>query len=133
MENFMSSPWNSSMVKIFPKRYLRDLPLSSLSFFFQAEVGMRYVAVTGVQRCALPISVPAGQTATFSVAASGTAPLSYQWKKNGTAVSGATSASYTTPASSSSDNGALFNVVVSNASGSVTSNIATLTDRKSVV
>src|SRR5207248_361711 len=42
-------------------------------------------------------------------------------------VSGATSASYTTPASSSSDNGALFNVVVSNASGSVTSNIATLT------
>src|SRR5437660_1095842 len=72
-------------------------------------------------------TVTAGQTATFSVAASGTAPLSYQWKKNGTAVSGATSASYTTPASSSSDNGALFNVVVSNASGSVTSNIATLT------
>jgi Bacterial Ig domain/Putative Ig domain/Immunoglobulin domain/Right handed beta helix region len=72
-------------------------------------------------------TVTAGQTATFSVAASGTAPLSYQWQKNGTAVSGATSASYTTPASSSSDNGALFNVVVSNASGSVTSNSATLT------
>src|SRR5256886_15995267 len=36
---------------------------------------------------ALPIS--AGQTATFSVTASGTPPLSYQWKKNGTAISGA--------------------------------------------
>src|SRR5450759_4701550 len=43
-------------------------------------------------------TVTAGQTATFSVTASGTAPLSYQWQKNGTAISGATSASYTTPA-----------------------------------
>ncbi len=36
-------------------------------------------------------TVTAGQTATFNVAATGTAPLSYQWKKNGTAISGATS------------------------------------------
>lgn len=72
-------------------------------------------------------TVTAGQTATFSVVASGTAPLSYQWNKNGAAISGATSASYTTPATSSSDNGALFIVVVSNASGSATSNSATLT------
>ena len=72
-------------------------------------------------------TVTAGQTATFSVTASGTAPLSYQWKKNGTALSGATSSSYTTPATTSSDNGAQFTVVVSNASGSATSNAATLT------
>ena len=72
-------------------------------------------------------TVTAGQSATFSVAASGTAPLSYQWRKNGTAISGATSASYTTPATTTADNGAQFTVVVSNSAGSVTSNAATLT------
>jgi len=41
-------------------------------------------------------TVTAGQAATFVVAATGTAPLNYQWKKSGTATSGATSASYTT-------------------------------------
>ncbi|MGD9851194.1 MAG: choice-of-anchor Q domain-containing protein [Nitrospirales bacterium] len=66
--------------------------------------------------------------ATFSVVATGTAPLSYQWRRGGTNISGATSASYTlTPTSNSLDNGAIFSVVVSNAQGSVTSNNATLT------
>ncbi|MBZ5700181.1 MAG: immunoglobulin domain-containing protein, partial [Acidobacteriia bacterium] len=59
-------------------------------------------------------TVTAGQTATFTVAATGTAPLTYQWKKNGTAISGATSTSYTTPATTSSDNGAQFTVTVTN-------------------
>jgi len=72
-------------------------------------------------------TVTVGQTATFTVVATGTAPLSYQWQKNGTAISGATSASYTTAATTSSDNGAQFVVVVSNSAGSVTSNAATLT------
>jgi hypothetical protein len=72
-------------------------------------------------------TVTAGQTATFSVAATGTAPLSYQWRKNGAAISGATSSSYTTPATTSSDNGAQFIVVVSNTAGSATSSVATLT------
>jgi len=71
-------------------------------------------------------SVTAGATATFSVVASGTTP-SYQWRKNGTAISGATSASYTTPAVTSADNGATFSVVVSNSAGTVTSSNATLT------
>ncbi len=72
-------------------------------------------------------TVTAGQTATFSVAAAGTAPLMYQWKKNGTAVAGATSATYTTPVATSSDSGSSFVVNVSNSAGSVTSNTATLT------
>ena len=72
-------------------------------------------------------TITAGQTASFSVTATGTAPLSYQWQKNGAAISGATSASYTTPAETTSDNGAQFTVLVSNSAGSVTSNAATLT------
>ena len=73
------------------------------------------------------VTITAGQTATFSVTATGTAPLSYQWKKNGTSITGATAASYTTPAETTADNGAQFTVVVSNSVGSVTSNAATLT------
>jgi beta-galactosidase len=72
------------------------------------------------------VSVVTGSTATFSVTASGMAPLTYQWQKNGTDISGATGASYTTPGTTLSDNGAVFTVVVGNTEGSVTSNIATL-------
>ncbi|HTC64554.1 MAG TPA: immunoglobulin domain-containing protein [Candidatus Saccharimonadales bacterium] len=72
-------------------------------------------------------SVTAGQSATFSVAATGTAALTYQWKKGGTAISGATAASYTTSATTSADNGAKFTVTVTNGFGNVTSNAATLT------
>jgi hypothetical protein len=73
------------------------------------------------------LSIVSGNTATFAVTVSGTAPLTYQWQKNGTAVTGATSASYTTPAESVSDTGATFAVVVKNSGGSVTSAGATLT------
>jgi hypothetical protein len=76
-----------------------------------------------------PVSqtVIGGQTATFSVTASGTGPLGYQWRKGGIAISGATLSAYTTPAETTSDSGAQFSVVVSNTWGSVTSNAATLT------
>jgi len=73
------------------------------------------------------ITVTAGQTATFTVVATGTPAPSYQWQKNGTALSGATSANYTTPATTTTDNGATFGVVVTNTAGSVTSGGATLT------
>lgn len=74
-------------------------------------------------------SVTLGQAGVFSVVAAGTAPITYQWRKNGTAIAGATAATYTTPATVTSDSGSLFTVVVSNASGSVTSNGAILTVR----
>src|SRR5882762_1724685 len=72
-------------------------------------------------------TVTAGQTATFSVAATGTAPLTYQWKKNNAAISGANASSYTTTAMTSSDTGAQFTVTISNPVGTVTSNPATIT------
>jgi hypothetical protein len=65
-------------------------------------------------------TISAGQMATFLVSASGTDLLSYQWKKNGMAITGATPSSYTTPVETMSDNLAQFVVVVSNSVGSVT-------------
>src|SRR5215471_17535580 len=75
-----------------------------------------------------PVSqtVSAGTPATFSVAAAGTAPLSYQWRKNGADITGATSATFTLNSVQSVDAGS-YAVVVSNAGGSVTSPAATLT------
>ena len=72
-------------------------------------------------------TVTAGQPAMFTVAAGGTAPLGYQWQKSGANIAGATSASYTTPATTTSDNGSTFAVVVNNTAGTVTSSAATLT------
>ena len=72
-------------------------------------------------------TVTVGATGTFTVVATGTAPLTYEWSKNGTAITGATNSSYTTPATVTGDNGASFTVKVSNVAGSQTSNAATLT------
>ena len=72
------------------------------------------------------VIVKAGQTASFYVASTGTAPINYQWNKNGLPISGATSSTYSA-ALSAADNDAKFNVVVSNDAGNVTSKIATAT------
>jgi hypothetical protein len=61
------------------------------------------------------------------VTATGTAPLTYQWRMNGTAITGATSSTYTTAAATTSENAAQFTVVVSNSAGSATSSAAVLT------
>ncbi len=71
-------------------------------------------------------SVPLGQNVTFSVTASGTNPLSYQWRKNGTNISGANAASYTKTNVQYSDAGQ-YSCVVTNSLGSATSNNAVLT------
>ncbi len=72
-------------------------------------------------------TVTAGQTATFNVVATGTAPLSYQWQKNGVNIAGATGPSYTTPVTTLANSGATFRCIISNVYGSATSSAATLT------
>jgi len=72
-----------------------------------------------------------GETATFSVTASGTNPLSYQWYVNDAQISGATEASYTTPALTMSDDGSTYHCVVTNSAGSATSDNANLTVNES--
>lgn len=73
------------------------------------------------------LSVTAGQGASFTVAATGTAPLAYQWQRNGVAIAGANTTSYALTTTAAGDSGAVFRAVVSNVAGSVTSNNATLT------
>jgi hypothetical protein len=100
-----------------------------------ASTGSESISMTAVATGMAPaittqpasLTVAAGQSATFSVANTGTGPLSYQWLKNGGAIGGATSSSYTTPATAASDSGSQFSVLVSNSVGSVTSNAAVLT------
>ena len=75
---------------------------------------------------------PTGTTATFAVVTTGTAPLSYQWRNgaanlaDGGTVSGATSATLTLANIQVADTGS-YSVVVTNATGTVISNVATLT------
>jgi Abnormal spindle-like microcephaly-assoc'd, ASPM-SPD-2-Hydin/Immunoglobulin I-set domain len=72
-------------------------------------------------------TVSVGQAASFSVTASGTGRLSYQWQKNGAAITGANAAIYSVAAAVMADKGSAFSVVVSNEQGSVTSSTASLT------
>jgi hypothetical protein len=72
------------------------------------------------QSCVCP-----GSPVSFTVNASGSSPLSYQWRKDGGVITGATSATYTIASVTGSDSGS-YDCVVTNACGSVISNPATL-------
>ncbi len=74
-----------------------------------------------------PVSrtVNAGESATFSVSVSGSAPMTNQWRKGGVDIPGATGTTLTISDAESGDTG-LYSVAVSNAVGSVTSSIAGL-------
>jgi len=73
----------------------------------------------------LSLSVNASQSASFSLVASGTAPFTYQWYKDGSALTGATASTLSIAKAASTDSGA-YKVTVTNSAGSVTSNVANL-------
>ncbi|MER3465637.1 MAG: hypothetical protein C4329_15710, partial [Chitinophagaceae bacterium] len=72
------------------------------------------------------VTVCAGASASFTVVASGTATLTYQWRKGGTNITGATSATYTIAATTAADAGN-YDVVITNGCGNVTSTAVALT------
>jgi hypothetical protein len=103
-------------------------------YYLQRAGAVRKISYTGTSPQAPFITdqpdsrtVSVGQSATFTVVAGGTTPLTYQWQRNGANISGATSASFTIASAQTGDNGARFRVVVKNSVGSVTSNEAVLT------
>jgi len=79
------------------------------------------------------VTVAVGNATSFAVVATGTAPLTYQWYRDGTALadgsgtSGATTATLSLSNVAADANGARFTVVVRNAAGQVISPEATLT------
>jgi glucose/arabinose dehydrogenase len=74
-----------------------------------------------------PVTVSAGDSATFTVSATGSAPLAYRWQRDGVDIPGATGSSYTLENAQLGDSGARLRAIVTNASGSATSDEATLT------
>jgi hypothetical protein len=88
-------------------------------------------AAPAITRQPASTTVYAGQTATFSVVATGTPAPTYQWQRYAgsawTDLAGAAAASYTTAATVTADGGARFRVVVTNRAGTATSDEATLT------
>lgn len=104
--------------------YNRALSDAEIDFLFQNPG----TAITGAPLITVPpqnLAVPAGSNATFTVTATGSGTLTYQWLFNGTNLPGATSSSLTLvnvqPA-----NAGNYSVRVSNANGSTTSPSATL-------
>jgi Immunoglobulin I-set domain len=80
----------------------------------------------GISVAPMNVTVTVGQSATFSVTASGTPPFTYQWFNNG-ADAGTNASTYVIASATAQDTGAQIKVQVSNTLGSMTSNPATLT------
>jgi hypothetical protein len=105
-------------------------PGNWLRAFLLAAICLCLAACVTINTQPQSVTVMSGQTATFSVAATSDqsgSTISYQWYRNGSAISGATQASYSLTASLA-DNGATFYVVVDDSSNKpVQSDTATLT------
>jgi alpha-tubulin suppressor-like RCC1 family protein len=71
-------------------------------------------------------SLAAGQPANFSVQVSGAGPFSYQWRRNGVDIPGATGAGYTTPPLTAAETGAVYSVQVNHPGGVLASAPATV-------
>ncbi len=99
---------------------------SALSFGASLTVTTAPVAPTFALAPA-STTVSAGSSAAFYVEANGSAPLSYQWRRNGSPIAAATGALYVLNSVAQGDDGAQFSATVSNAAGSITSPAALLT------
>ncbi|HEY0257226.1 MAG TPA: hypothetical protein VGC39_07280 [Candidatus Methylacidiphilales bacterium] len=106
--------------------------IASSSYFVQLNSYVQAILdLTGLPASPVITSEPGGDSTyvswpvSFSVGANGSSPLSYQWLKNGVAISGATDATYAIPSAALVDGGS-YAVIVSNPYGSVSSTTVSL-------
>jgi hypothetical protein len=112
-----------------------DLQVStdgSLYYLYRGSGAVKRVYYTASQAPSITqhpasITVTAGQPASLTCAATGTATITYQWQRNSSNITGATSTTYTIASTVAGDNGAQFRCVATNSFGSAASNQATLT------
>lgn len=98
----------------------KGVALGALGYLAAPEDGTLNIAVHPA-----PITQPLGSAVTLTVAARGTAPLAFQWYKDGIPLSGATATSYVIPSLSAGNNGA-YTVVVTSGANTLTSDAATV-------
>ncbi|HVU35560.1 MAG TPA: pectinesterase family protein [Opitutaceae bacterium] len=99
---------------------------SAVTLTINSVTGLTAINPPSITAQPAAISVNPGQAGTLTVVAAGTSPLAYQWKKDGTAIAGATSASYTIASAATADAGN-YTVTITNTYGNVTSSAAAVT------
>jgi pectate lyase/pectin methylesterase-like acyl-CoA thioesterase len=116
----------------------QPVTVNPADYTLSAIFGHAYFALNGWLPTTVPTGTPtittqpasqtvvAGQSVTFTVAGTGTPAPTYQWYRNNTLISGATSASYTIASVANGDAGG-YTVVLTNSEGTVTSSGAMLT------
>ncbi len=120
------TPVNGAIILIATYRGGSDgLGIAGLQLVTTASFPPNTQAV-GIENQPQPALAAPGKTATFTVVATGPV-ATYQWYKNASLISGATTSSFTTPPVTLNDNGAKYKVTVANNISSVTSDEATLT------
>ncbi len=107
---------------------LSPLPTKAADLFSDQPAPINREGETDLVILTAPAShiAATGSSVSFTVAAAGSGPLSYQWKKNGADLSGANDATYTITAVSARHAG-VYSVTISNSTGSIASNDITLT------
>ena len=116
-------------IKLFQFTQLTSLLFASICAMALGSSSVLAAPVIGTQPNSLSINI--GSAATFSVAATGTGTVTYQWQFNGAAIPGATNASYTVASPTVTDVGA-YKAVVSDVTGSTTSLLSILTITPSI-
>ena len=99
---------------------------SSCGSVTSTQVGLTMLSLVSITTQPVAVTECNGNSASFSVVAIGAGPLSYQWRKNGVNISGATSATYANPFVTNTDAGN-YDVVITGVCGSTTSNAVALT------
>jgi len=109
-----------------PGTLLDRVVLSSDPAFVPTDALPRSGDAVVVTRPPAAVSVPAGQPASLSVMAAASGPVSYQWRKNGTVIPGATSAVLTLDPVETADGGS-YTVSLTSGSATATTGPALLT------